>query len=159
MKYLFIILILSTLVVDSAKKYLYVREKPDNRSTDIDRWNKYVRNPLGASYCAAFASSMVNDPKLKSGAAIRLIKKNSIKSDDVLKGKKIEPGWIVIWRKGNSPFGHAGIVVSWDRKSGTTIEGNTSAGKGSQSNGNGVFERQRKIEPFNYFRITHFTPI
>jgi hypothetical protein len=157
-KYLLILLLLGV-VVDSARKYIGVREKPDNRSADIDRWNRYVGNPLGSPYCAAFASSMIKQPHIKSGAAVRLITKNAIKSDDVLKGVKVEPGWVVIWRKGNSFNGHAGIVVQWDRKSGTTIEGNTSAGKGSQSNGDGVFERQRKIEPFNYFRITHFTPI
>jgi hypothetical protein len=157
-KYLLIILLV-TVGVDSARKYLYVREKTENRSPEIDEWNRYVKNRVGSSYCAAFVSAMIQSPNLKSGSAIRLIKKNSIKSDDVLKGSIINSGWIVIWRKGNSINGHAGIVVSWNKKNGITIEGNTSAGKGNQSNGNGVFERQRKIEPFNYFRITHFTPV
>lgn len=153
------IILLISAVVDSADKYLHVREIAENRSPDIDKWNRYVGNPLGSSYCAAFVSNMVKQPHLKTGLATKLIKRNSVKSDDVLKGAIIEPGWIVIWRKGNSVFGHAGIVVSWNKKSGTTIEANTSAGKGSQSNGDGVYVRSRRIDPFSYFRITHFTPV
>jgi hypothetical protein len=49
-------------------------------------------------------------------------------------------------------------VKQWKGKSGTTIEGNTSSGtRGSQNDGDGVYQRNRSIYPLNYFRITDFS--
>jgi hypothetical protein len=49
-------------------------------------------------------------------------------------------GSIVVFK-----FAHAGVVISGERTHDTTVEGNTSAGrKGSQRNGNGVFQRTRR---------------
>ena len=78
-----------------------------------------------------------------------------------MQGKiKIPAGSLVIWKKGNTWKGHIGIVKSWNKGGGITIEGNTSAGiTGSQSNGDGVYKRARVIQQYSYFRITHFTII
>ena len=66
-------------------------------------------------------------------------------------------GTIIVWRRGNTLFGHAGVVEKWNGKKGTTVEGNTSSGaKGSQSDGDGVWRRRRAIDPSNFFRITDF---
>lgn len=146
--------------IDSAKKYLHVREQKENRSPDIDRWNKFVGNRLGSPWCAAFVSWNIQEvSKLKSGRAKGLITRNSIPAAEVLKGAKVPPGSLAIWTNGNTPKGHVEIVLEWEGKSGTTIGGNTSAGRGSQSDGDGVYLRKRKIEPYNYFRIIYFTPI
>ncbi len=54
--------------------------------------------------------------------------------------KSAQPGDIVIYN-----FGHTGIVEAAGSGTVTAIEGNTSPGtSGSQSNGGGVFRRQRK---------------
>jgi len=84
-----------------------------------------------------------------------------MKASQVLIGqKRPEPGDIVVWRKGNTIFGHAGIVLEWNGACGKTIEANTSSGVyGSQADGDGVWIRERCIEPGNYFRIVSFTPV
>jgi hypothetical protein len=84
-----------------------------------------------------------------------------MKASQVLIGqKRPEPGDIIVWKKGNTIFGHAGIVLEWDGACGKTIEANTSSGVyGSQADGDGVWIRERCIEPGNYFRIVSFTPV
>lgn len=100
-------------------------------------------------------------PKNVTGLAKSFIKKESISAKSVMIGKhNIEPGYAAIWQKGDTYKGHIGVVYFWNKVSGIVVEGNTSSGeKGSQSEGNGVFIRSRKIEPRNYFRITKFTKI
>ena len=84
-----------------------------------------------------------------------------MKASRVLLGQKVPKGGdLIIWRKGNTIFGHIGFVLTWDGACGTTIEANTSDGAyGSQSNGDGVYVRERCIQPGNYFRIVSFTPV
>ena len=97
---------------------------------------------------------------IRSGLAARFITARSIRASEALRGvKRVPPGTVVIWRRGNGPFGHAGFVVSWDGASGETVEGNTSSGQaGSQRDGDGVWRRQRRITPGSYFRIVSFSP-
>jgi len=74
--------------------------------------------------------------------------------------KPVPLGAVVVWRKENGPYGHAGFAVAWDGASGETVEGNTSSGRaGSQRDGDGVWRRQRRITPGRYFRIVSFTPV
>jgi cell wall-associated NlpC family hydrolase len=77
--------------------------------------------------------------------------KENFKSDDFTKKNKIVPvgqakaGDIVFFQfDDDAQPDHVGIVTSNDGK-GTlrTIEGNTSEGKGSQSNGDGVYAKKR----------------
>lgn len=118
----------------------------------------------GASYCAYFVSmcidsAKVKEPTVRPGMAIGFKRKNSIPANDVLIGKvNVPPGTIIVWKKGETIFGHAGLVYDWGKRYGTTVEGNTSSGQtGSQSNGDGIWMRKRSIEPLNYFRIICFT--
>ncbi len=124
--------------------------------------NRYVGSPLGSPYCAAAVSYSIRPNSPKSGLARSLRTKNTFTALDVIQGKRqIKEGYILIWQKGETISGHAGLAdKDWIRTKGATVEGNTSAGnKGSQSNGDGFFYRQRRIEPTNYFRIKYITPI
>lgn len=142
-------------------------EAKPNRSPLIDSINRYVGNPLGSSYCAAtvvYALHLAGAtyPTERTGLASRLITKRSISAKKVLMGvQSIPAGSIIIWRKGETIFGHAGFVVeTWQGATGKTWEANTSPGKqGDQRNGDGMYYRTRTIYPLEYFRITHFTPV
>lgn len=153
--------------LDTARKYLYVREKGPNRSPDIDRWNKFVGNALGSSYCGAFAGYCKNQGggkwKFLSGLAQAYFthapKNMRHTALEVIQGKyKPVEGDMIIWGKGNTFYGHIGFVnVDWVGISGFTIEANTSSGEsGSQANGDGVFIRRRTIYRYQYFRIIGF---
>lgn len=136
--------------------------KGANRSILIDSMNRYVGNPLGSPYCAAAVSYAIRPNKPKSGLARALKTKETFTAWDVIQGKKsIKKGFIIIWQKGETISGHTGIAKeNWNGTSGKTYEGNTSSGdKGSQSNGDGFYERSRKIQATSYFRIKWVTPI
>lgn len=150
-----------------AKSYVGTVEKTGNNDgPKIEYIIKRGGGSKGSSYCAYFVtmcidSAKVKTPTIRTGLAINFKTKNSISAKDVLIGKKkITCGTILIFQHGTTWHGHTGFVLKWDKESGTTIEGNTSSGlSGSQSNGDGIWQRQRTIEPLNYFRIVSFTPV
>ena len=136
--------------------------KGANRSPLIDSMNRYVGSGYGNPYCAAAVSYSIRPNLPKSGLARNLRTKDTFSAFDVIQGKrKIKAGYILIWQKGETISGHAGLAnKDWNGTKGETIEGNTSAGNsGSQSNGDGFFKRQRSIQPTSYFRIKWITPI
>lgn len=166
--------------VDNAHKYLHVRERSNrNDAPEIDRFLAYIGLPKGLSWCAAFsiynykeaASELqVKQPWPKYGRVAMLwgyckrnpLKYRAITADDVRFGSvQLRPGDLPVWANGtirNGDFnGHTGLVVSQlSPLKIKTIEGNTSSGdKGSQRDGNGVFERTRAIAP-GTFRIVGF---
>ena len=155
--------------LDIAKSYAGVKEATGNNDgKEVEMFLQSVGRKKGDSWCAAFVSfcltkADVKEPKIRSGLARDFKRsKNLINANDVLRGiKKIEPGYIVGWEKGNTIFGHLGFALTrWYKVYGTTIEGNTSSGiTGNQSDGDGVYIRSRKIEPANYFRIVWFVPV
>lgn len=150
-----------------AEKYVGTTELTGNNDGPfIDYIIKRGGGSKHSSYCAYFVtfcidSAKVKTPTVRTGLAINFKTKNSIPAKDVLIGKtKIKCGTILIFQHGNTIHGHTGFVLNWYKQSGTTIEGNTSPGiKGSQSNGDGIWKKNRSIEPLNYFRIISFTPV
>lgn len=153
--------------LDTAYSYLDVREHGYNRSPEIDRFNRYVGNPLGASYCAAFAGYCKNQGgaswKYLSGLAQNYFRKalkgTRYTAQDVIAGRyKPVRGDLVIWGKGNTINGHIGFVwIDWVGISGLTIEANTSpSSSGSQADGEGIYIKKRTIKQYDYFRIIGF---
>jgi hypothetical protein len=106
-------------------------------------------------------SADVAEPDVRSALAYHFITDESIQAKEILRtGKQLEPGTIIVWRKGNTIYGHTGFLIRWKGSSGITIEANTSPGDyGRQRDGDGVYVRKRSIQPLNYFRITHFTKV
>ena len=109
-------------------------------------------NRLGSPYCAAFVSYVTDGEPVKSGLARKHYQGKIHSSGDVLRGK-YKPNWAdkVIWARGETIFGHIGLVMHWKNKSGIVIEANT-----KWKNKQGIFVRKRTIEPYNYFRIIGF---
>jgi hypothetical protein len=130
-------------IVACARRYQGTIEQPpgsnSNSGPEIDQWLAFVHQPPGASYCAAFACSMVHDARFalgiesitfkKSASALHLLELNAalITTDP-------HPGDLVIFDQGHG-LGHVAIVTG----QGTSIAGNTSP-DGKSRNGTGVFE-------------------
>jgi len=177
MRYSFLVFVLLLLLplyqlngqahVDTALSYVGVREKTGrNDGYFVERFLSSVGRKKGDSWCAAFVSycltvTHTKEPAIRSGLAYDFTKaKYVIAASDVLKyNLKLPRGTLVIWRKGTTLFGHIGIAITqWKGSSGKTVEGNTSPdSSGSQSNGNGVYIKNRKISPLSYFSIKYFT--
>jgi hypothetical protein len=92
---------------------------------------------------------------VRSGLAQKFIVSGSVPAKHVAKGyRQVEPGWLVVWKRGDTYGGHIGIVERWSGISGETIEGNV-----RQGNKEGVFRKKRAITDGQWFRITHFTKV
>lgn len=148
-----------------AKGFIGTKEVGNNGGYWVRRFQASTKSPKGAQWCASFVNFCLDSAGVKglpftgSGLARHFATRNkTIKATEVLsKGLELPPGTIIVWRRGTTPFGHAGIVDTWKGKSGTTVEGNTSSGlRGSQHDGDGVWSRKRTINPTHYFRITDF---
>lgn len=148
-----------------AQGFVGVREEGNNRGYWVERFLKSCNLRGGAQWCAAFVNFCLDSagvrglPMTKSGLARHFATRNkTISAKDVLQmNMELPAGTIIVWRRGTTPFGHAGLVERWKGRSGSTIEGNTSSGeRGSQNDGDGVWRRKRTINPTNYFRITDF---
>jgi len=158
--------------LDTAISYIGTVELTNhNDGPIVEKFLKSVGRKKGDSWCAAFVSyclktAEVNYPRICSGLARSFKLKNSIRVREVLIGKqKIFPGIIIVWEKGNTVFGHVGFVEKWFKQNGVTIEGNTCSDRihsvvmTNELIHEGVFRKNRTIEPGNYFRITCFTQV
>jgi len=154
--------------VDVAKSFLQIREIKPNRSPEIDLFNKPFGN-IGGPYCATGVAYCLKKSGVELPKGYSLAKNylkygwNTTTAREVLNGKSIPSrNDLVIWGKGSTIYGHVGIVISYDPSTGilTTIEFNTSSDdKSSQREGDGVFIKKRKIEPYNYFKIIGFSEV
>lgn len=151
----------------TAKKYEGVQENTINGRKQVLQFLKKVKINYFTSWCAAFASYCLDEanlriPKTRSALATNFINKTSIKAQDVLIGKyKITRGYLAIWRRGTTIFGHIEIVDFWKKRTGASIGGNTTPPKtthGKEYDGDGIYLKSRSIQPANYFRIVSFTP-
>ena len=149
--------------IDTALTYFGPQDQPgrDNNGPNIKQWLNAVGLPQGNPYCAAFVSYCLEEsgavtPHVRSALASNFIQPESIDAKKVMYGQCVPVGAILIWRKGNTMFGHTGFVLfDWCGAKGMTIEGNTTVGGGSSIEG--VWIRKRTIYPANYFRITNFS--
>lgn len=147
-------------IVQEARKYLNVVEQPPGTNSNwggpIIDWLAFVGITSPASYCAAFASSMVHDAAAGLGVEISFRKSagalHLMELNEHLKVSDPQPGDIVIFDHGHG-LGHVAIVTDID--SPATIAGNTSP-DGTSRQGTGVFEHS--YDPSNpeiagYLRI------
>jgi hypothetical protein len=124
----------------------------------VQRFQKLSSAPKGSAWCACFVNFCLDSagvkglPNTRNGLARSLATKNKTIKASTFNGE-LPAGAVVVWRRGNTIFGHAGLVESWNGIKGTTIEGNTSNGVNA---GDGVWRRRRSLDPSNYFRITDF---
>jgi len=147
-----------------AESYIGTTENSNmNDGAKVMTFQHFVGLEQGQPYCAAFVSyvldsAKVESPSVRSGLAQHFIRSNSISAKQVLRGAYTpEAGMIIVWKRGNGPFGHAGFLVAMqEKKSLLTIEANVWNNKRSRQ---GIWYKTRTIMPGNYFRITHFTPV
>lgn len=143
------------------------RETGKNRGWLADKANRFVGNPKGSPYCAATVSlaldsAEVEYPTVRSGLAANFRTRESVNAKNVISGKdSIGTGWIVVWQKGRSIYGHAGVVVDVvDKRHIREVSFNTSCGvDGSIRDGDGGCVKLRAINPLDYFGIRWFTPV
>jgi hypothetical protein len=147
----------STALIDTARRYVGIKEKTGkNDGYFIEIFQKSVGIAPHAPYCAAFVSydltaAHTTYPKVRSGLARSFKLTNSIKAIDVYYGAAHVPkGSLMGFENIGTYSGHIEITVK-DSKGSIieTIGANTSNGlQGSQSDGNGIYRRTRRLVPY-----------
>ena len=167
--------------LDSVLTQVGVTERGRNDGPHVRRYLRSVGLGPGYAWCAALTSwglgaAGVDGPHRRDGTVVRSAgarrfneATSTVSARLVLRGThRPPPGAVVTWQRGSGWQGHSGLVVrddnarvrgpGWYLRCGLTVEGNTSSGRaGSQRDGDGVYRRERCIEPGSYFRITDFT--
>lgn len=141
--------------VDTALSYVGVKELTGkNDGYEVEKFLKSVGLGKGNHWCAAFVSYCLTAVKypfpVRSGLARSFVRKNSLIAAKFTNSTKVPKGALAIWQRGETIFGHIAIVLEWEGMKGKCVEGNVS---------NSVRILNRKIEPFNFFRIKWFTII
>lgn len=181
--------------IEVAKSYLHVRENNNNnRSIEIDKWHKEFGIPYGNPYCAMFSQYSYIEafrnchmrsplPKMarvstfsKWGTSNPMIVKTITPKQITFGAYRPEIGDIISWKHGKltstaNKFnwdGHMGLVLDWNGKTLSTIEGNTKpeGSKGDQTGRakedpklyghDGVYERKRTLGQNTSFPIVYF---
>lgn len=139
-------------LVHEARMWIGTKEEGgDNSGATIEMFQRAVNPyPNKESWCADFVVFCVQQVEQKLNVKSKLYRSELVqdlwtKSPVTLRQTKPSAGCVVIWKKGNTNLGHAGIIESVN-EDGTmcTIEGNT----GPQAvvinrNGDGVYRRTR----------------
>lgn len=135
----------------------------------VDSWLAFVGLPPGNPFCAAAQSvwlhqAGVKEPLLKTGLANNYVFKTPqrlhISAGRVLAGvEQVPKGALLVYRRGDTVFGHIGAATSWDGASGVYISANTSPPGGAHSSGGGVWEKEAHINPNSHLRIIKFIHI
>lgn len=143
-----------------------ITERRHNRHPFIDSVNREAGNSIAAPYCAAVVGHCLNvaaakEPRYRGGLAIRYRERGCTDARTVIAKKaQVQIGDLAIWRRGDTYKGHIGIVERVvDQRTVVTLEANTSPGKGSVRDGDGIYRRTRTIQPYNYFGIKYFQPV
>ncbi len=157
-------------IVHEARQMIGIVEHGYNRGDSVEAIQKNNGGKPGLSWCGWTVAEILkragaSEPKYRGGMAQGYINQKSIRASRVVKGYyKVLPGWVAVWAKykgkRNTGSGHVAIVVrQMANDKVQTIEGNTSNGvAGSQSDGDGIYERIRMILLYGNFRIIYFTP-
>lgn len=150
--------------LDTAIAYLHVREKTGkNDGVYIDMFHRSVglKNPRtnGYPYCASFVSyalKVTNNQivKVRSARALAFATKDMIPIVEFLRKKYIlKPGDIIVFRQGQTAFGHVEIGYMQVVEKFYAIGANTSNGSKVNRDGQGVFPTIRRYQPFANLKI------
>lgn len=134
-------------IIETAKKYIGFTEGPNNKNP----FAKIAGHANNQAWCASFIVALFIEAGLEkaiknSASCIEIEQWANAKSRGIPL-KNARPGDLVLFdfsRSGKSE--HIGLAVgNYNSKTRTirTIEGNTSSGKGSQTNGDGVYPKVR----------------
>lgn len=142
------------LVLEKAKHYVDTKYKEGrNNDTIFGKWYGMNHQP----WCAMFVSKVFNEAKCskliaastsKGFASCQLGLNWFVKKRQIVPVSSAMPGDLVFFQFDDDPAAdHIGIVVKNNKALRTlvTYEGNTAKdGSGSQSNGDGVYQKRRK---------------
>ena len=161
-----------SLLINEALRWVGVKEQAANKGQLVELFQKAVDGRANAeSWCMAFqqyciqavdAQLKIFAPQQKSSRIFRsehcLTTWNNSPREHRM--DKPEPGCLVVWKHGDTTNGHVGLVYEIDGDGYLkTIEGNTGAGPGVISNGDGVYKRVRDPKGTGEMKVVGFLKV
>lgn len=156
------------LLVDEARKWVGVREAGWNKGKEVEEFQKAVDGKAQQeAWCMAFMFYCIKQVEKLSGRKSWLHPSEHCltvwtKSPREARIAHPEIGSLCIWQYYNSKgvptgSGHTGLVIDVISDNAfSTIEGNTGAGTGVVREGDGVYERRRRMAKIGSFRVMGF---
>jgi hypothetical protein len=150
-------------LVKIAEQYIGVKELGENSGPEVEKFQMAVDGKAsGESWCMAFVQYCILELEQKTNKRSNIFHSEHClttwnKSPIELRRTSPEPGYIVIWKHGQTANGHTGIVskvigsVKFE-----SIEGNTSDSACVNRNGDGVYRKIRNIDPAGEMKIIGF---
>jgi hypothetical protein len=142
-------------IIRIAEYYLGTHEEGGpNKGEAVEKFQRTVDGKAqGESWCMGFVQYCVTKAATNLGGKPVLYTSESCmtvwaKTPVIHRFTTPEVGRIIIWRHGNGPQGHTGIVTKLiDANTIETIEGNTGGdGKTVEREGDGVYRKQRSLK-------------
>lgn len=120
----------------------------DNHGARVEEFQKAVDGKAQSeSWCMAFVQWAIKLVEVQMNVSSPIFSSEHCRTvwnnSPALRVDKPFPGCVVIWQHGNTTNGHTGVVTSVTDTNISTVEGNTSTGKGVDRNGDGVYARIR----------------
>lgn len=151
-------------LVDFARFHIGVTEQGGaNRGPIVERFQKAVDGKaVGESWCMAFVQYCIKQTIDVHGGLSRIFEAEHCltvwnQTPVFMRLKDPKVGCVVIWQHGDSSAGHTGIVCEiFADKEFNTVEGNTSAGQGIVSEGDGVYLRRRSTDTVGNMKLVGF---
>jgi hypothetical protein len=137
------------LLIASALACVGVAEQGgDNRGPIVELFQQTVGRAEGQSWCMDFLQSCIAYVELATGLSCPLPSAEHVlalwnQSKVYSAVQPAQAGDLIIWRFGNTPSGHCGLIVGVDTLRYQTVEGNTSPSGEIESNGDGVYLKHR----------------
>lgn len=141
-------------LLETARKYLYVREIPpnSNRAPEIDGWHKAVNCALGSPWCASFVSGVGVEalgvdrwPFLRSASVQAIVTWCEARKRTAAIALAKPGDLVAFYFPSHQRYAHIGIVSKRTKNFLTSLEGNTipDHAQGDTRDGYGVFEKVR----------------
>lgn len=152
------------LLVETAQSFVGVHESgSDNHGPEVEKFQAAVDGKAqGEPWCLCFVMYCVAHVEAALPIKSRLFRTEHCltawnRTPEDLRVPDAERGAIVLWQRQSSFAGHAGIVVG--KRSPEvflTVEGNTTDGKDIEREGDGVFQKYRRLHGNGIFRRLGF---
>ena len=156
----------TAMLLAEATKWIGTKETSPNGGKTVEMFQSVIGIAQGESWCFSFVQYCLKEVDKKCGSQTWVPQTEHVmtgwdRSRGAAKLPLPEPGCLVVWQKHDSRgkptiSGHIGIVVSVNKGSIVTIEGNTSDGVTVNRDGDGVYKRTRTLTPTGSLIIKGF---
>lgn len=149
-------------LIEEVSKYVGFQEKGDNRGPEVEMFQRFVDGKAsGEPWCCCMMQYGVGQVERREKIRTRLFKTEHVmtmwnKTPVELRVAQPRPGCIAVWNYVGTSNGHCGLITKVYPDRIETIEGNTSDSKKVEREGDGVFKKERLLNPKGKMKIVGF---